>query len=392
MAKVLKHRQAGTLKETQKLEHWGNDRVWFIKNITTKGNSMNTTIQILHASYGDCIFLSHVDGENIFNLLIDGGPTGTFGQLYGYAKPLRLLIEELREKEQIIDLAVITHVDEDHIGGFLEAMSHDEYLPKIVKEFWFNSYTLISSLCNNTDAPSINNQVSGISDNETKTSITQGITLEQKLSKLNWFDKAIHNQLQPLMRSGMEFTILSPSPKTLQRLGKNWEKESSDSDKKTATKESDHQFPFSHFFDKDDFLSDRSVPNGSSIAFLLRIGEKNILLLADSYSGVVENKLRDLGYNHDNKLKCSIVKISHHGSKGNTSATLLSIISSEKYVISTDGSIFGHPDKKTIARILKANSENNIYFNYESVIKKILLPEDNLYANRLRVCDEKMVL
>lgn len=351
---------------------------------------MSTTIQILHASHGDCLFLRHEQDGCIFNLLIDGGPAETFGQLCGHAKPLRLLLDELREKGETIDLVIITHVDDDHIGGILEAMAYDDYLPSLVKEFWFNSYGVISS--SSIESGEKIHEVSGVAGEEVKTSITQGITLEEKLSKLNWYSEVIHNENKPLVRSGLEFTILSPSMKNLQRLGKKWERESQQTDKQTAKAESDHKYPFSHFFIADSFKSDQSVPNGSSIAFILKIGEKKVLLLSDSYANTVARKLKLLGYSPDNPLECSIVKISHHGSKGNTSQKLLSLISSKRYIISTDGSIFGHPDKRTIARILSAHSENNVYFNYESVVRSLLLSEDAAYADRLHVCEEKMVL
>ncbi|UGS47702.1 MBL fold metallo-hydrolase [Kosakonia cowanii] len=351
---------------------------------------MSTTIQILHASHGDCLFLRHEQDGSTFNLLIDGGPAETFGQLYGYAKPLRLLLDELRERGEFVDLAIITHVDDDHIGGILEGMSYDDYLPSLVKEFWFNSYGRISSVVVEPDGKK--NEVSGVAGAEVKTSISQGVTLEEKLSKLNWYNQVIHNEIPKLIRSGFEFTILSPSVKALQRLGKAWEREYSQADKKTSKAESDHKFPFSHFFCADRFKSDRSVPNGSSIAFILNIGDVNFLLLADSHADIVEQKLKSLGYSPENPLECSMVKISHHGSKGNTSQSLLSLLSSKRYVISTDSSIFGHPDKRTIARILNANEGNNVYFNYESVIRNILLPEDSAYSDRLHVCEEKMVL
>ncbi|PHX40347.1 hypothetical protein AO284_16490 [Pseudomonas sp. NZIPFR-PS2] len=325
---------------------------------------MSTTIQILHASHGDCIFLRHEQDGNTFNLLIDGGPPDTFGQLYGYAKPLRLLLEELKARGEFIDLAVITHVDDDHIGGLLEAMSFDDYLPSLVKEFWFNSYGLISSEYGKLDTNK--NEVKGIAGREAKTSITQGVTLEEKLSQLNWYKQVIH--------------------------GRAWEREYPPTEKKTAKKESDHKFPFSHFLSRDRFKSDRSIPNGSSIAFILRIGDVKLLLLADSYASTVQRKLKLLGYSPNNPLECSLVKVSHHGSRGNTSQGLLSLIASKRYVISTDGSIFGHPDKRTIARILGAQKDNNVYFNYESVIRRILLPEDAAYANRLHVCEGKMVI
>lgn len=351
---------------------------------------MRTTIQFLHASHGDCIFLRHEQEGKIFNLLIDGGPAETFGDLYGYAKPLRALLEELTEKGECIDLLVITHVDDDHIGGVLAAMSLDEYLPSLVKEFWFNSYDLISSEYKKSKIAK--NEVTGIAGAESKTSISQGVTLEEKLSKLPWFNQVIHNKISPIIRSGLEFTILSPSPKTLQRLSQAWEREYPPSDKETAKKENDHKFPFLNFLSGDRFKSDRSVPNGSSIAFILKVGDLNLLLLADSYASTVERKLENLGYSRSNRLKCSIVKISHHGSKGNTSQKLLSLISSGKYVISTDGSIFGHPDKRTIARILNAHEDNHVYFNYETILSSLLLPEDRAYFDRLHVCPEIMVI
>lgn len=68
----------------------------------------------------DCLFIRHQQDRSIFNLLIDGGPTEIVGQLHRYAKPFRSLLEELRERNESIDLAIITHVDDDHIGGILE--------------------------------------------------------------------------------------------------------------------------------------------------------------------------------------------------------------------------------------------------------------------------------
>ena len=351
---------------------------------------MSTTIQILQASHGDCIFVRHEQDGQKFNLLIDGGPAETFGSLYGYPMPLRLLLDELRANGEFIDLAIVTHVDDDHIGGLLEAISYDEYMPTLVKEFWFNSYKIISSEYSMLDAA--HNYVSGVAGSETKTSITQGMSLEDKLSKLAWHDKVIHNDLPPIVRGGLEFTILSPSVKSLKRLGRSWEREYPPSDKKTAGRETDHNFPISHFLKNDKFTSDRSVPNGSSIAFVLKLGDANLMFLADSYASIVERKLKALNYSVDNPICCDLVKVSHHGSKGNTSKKLLDLISSKRYVISTDGSIFGHPDKRLIARILNANDDNNIFFNYESVMRSVLLPEDAAYTGRLHVCDAQMVL
>ena len=66
------------------------------------------------------------------------------------------------------------------------------------------------------------------------------------------------------------------------------------------------------------------------------------------------------------------VKISHHGSRNNTSNSLLDIIRCDKFIISTNGGKCrsNHPDRITIAHIL-CHPERNIdtkvhlYFNYK---------------------------
>jgi hypothetical protein len=60
------------------------------------------------------------------------------------------------------------------------------------------------------------------------------------------------------------------------------------------------------------------------------------------------------------------IKVSHHGSALNTSPELLELIDSEKFLISTNGKSFGHPDTETIARIVtrKAAYRRTLYFNY----------------------------
>ncbi|MBK5552143.1 MBL fold metallo-hydrolase [Pseudomonas sp. TH03] len=351
---------------------------------------MTISVRVLHAGHGDCIFISHQSDGNTFNLLIDGGPAATFGSLYGYPSPLRLLLEELKETGQIIDLAVLTHVDDDHIGGFLEAFSHDDYLPSMVREVWFNSYKLISKESGAADDDK--NHVEGISSSDTKTSITQGITLEEKLVGINWWQKVIRNDLPVIVRGGLEFTILSPSVECLGKLQKKWVREAGSDVKKTAKEQTDYHLSVADLIRNDKFVKDASVPNGSSIAFILRADDKNIVLLGDAFANIVTAKLLDLGYSEECPLVAEVVKVSHHGSKKNTSSELLNLIRSERFVISTDGAIFGHPDKRAVARILKNNEANNIFFNYESVIRGMLLSGEEEYMSRLHVFPSEMVL
>ena len=58
--------------------------------------------------------------------------------------------------------------------------------------------------------------------------------------------------------------------------------------------------------------------------------------------------------------------MSHHGSDGNTTTLLLQKLACRNFLISTNGSVFKHPDDAAIARIVKQAAPACLYFNYLS--------------------------
>ena len=80
------------------------------------------------------------------------------------------------------------------------------------------------------------------------------------------------------------------------------------------------------------------------------------------------------------------MKLCHHGSHLNTNKELLSIVKTNRYVISTDSSTYGHPHKRTIARILNLNPAAEIIFNYGNVITAMLTANDK-EANNYKLRD-----
>lgn len=100
----------------------------------------------------------------------------------------------------------------------------------------------------------------------------------------------------------------------------------------------------------------------------------SILFLGDAHPKFLEQSLSSKGYSKHNKLKVDFVKISHHGSKNNTTNNLLDMIDCDNFVISTNGgnSFHTHPDRETIARIIhhperitsKYCKKRKIYLNY----------------------------
>ena len=121
-----------------------------------------------------------------------------------------------------------------------------------------------------------------------------------------------------------------------------------------------------------DLNKDTELANASSIAFILKCDDLSILMLGDCYPQNVERYLRGKGYSEENPLVVDFVKISHHGSRNNTSNSLLDIIRCDKFIISTNGGKCrsNHPDRITIAHILCHPERNmdtkvHLYFNYK---------------------------
>lgn len=83
-------------------------------------NCRQTEIQILKAGYGDSIFLSIKRESSEYNILIDGGLSATYYDAKNKRSPngpLKRLLDGLKADGRCIDLLIVTHVDDDHIGG-----------------------------------------------------------------------------------------------------------------------------------------------------------------------------------------------------------------------------------------------------------------------------------
>jgi len=111
------------------------------------------------------------------------------------------------------------------------------------------------------------------------------------------------------------------------------------------------------------FKEDKTTPNGSSIACVLEFKSKSALLLGDAHPGLVLESLLRLSPVAPFKTDC--VKVSHHGSKANTSAELAKHLHSPKWIFSSNGATTKHPNPEAIARILKnSGGKKHFIFNY----------------------------
>ncbi|WP_026110023.1 AVAST type 1 anti-phage system MBL fold metallo-hydrolase Avs1a [Flavobacterium sp. WG21] len=350
---------------------------------------------------GDSFLIS---SEGI-NILIDGGYVNTY---QNYIKPK---LFELKQKQEALDLVIVSHIDGDHISGICKLLEENNKTKIIdIRNIWHNSYRHLQFQENDgkkfesSTLKSLNEMKIAPILKEDPPVLDKDISAKKgsALSKLirdggyPWnahfagSEAVFHNE--PIIEGNFSFQILSPNKEKLDRLKDYWLKELYKLgyvDDKTASEFIDDAFEFVITGAKEtkvlreknisassnldfealvlaEFTEDNAPANGSSISFILQCGKAKILFLGDSHPSVIIESLNLLYTDDEFPLYFDAIKVSHHGSALNTSPELLELIDSEKFLISTNGKSFGHPDTETIARIVtrKTDYQRTLYFNY----------------------------
>jgi beta-lactamase superfamily II metal-dependent hydrolase len=319
---------------------------------------IQTVLSILPAYNGDSILIRTFDeNKEEFIILIDGGTSATFD--YSLKKNLKGISK--------INLLVLTHIDSDHIGGLIKFFKNSLIDEIEIDEIWMNQpdYEFNKTI--------IEKGLISVAQAENLKALFQEKKPDSKIREITIEDNIISIK-------GLEFIILSPTVEIKNMLYEVWKKEKDTLILKQADLEvnicsittdySKSLEELSKINFKPDSTINGDVYNSSSIAFLLKCPDVNLLLLADSRAEIIVESLKKLGHNEAYPLEVDYVKISHHGSLNNTSQELLSLIKSNNYLISTNGGTASHkhPSRETIARIIyKINRDENIlniYTNY----------------------------
>ena len=177
----------------------------------------------------------------------------------------------------------------------------------------------------------------------------------------------------------MELTIISPSRAKLLKLKPKWENVCENAGIVPNVEPLEEPPPgFERLGPIDidrlaasDFKPDKTEANGSSIVFAAEFDNKRALFGADSHPDLL---LKGINYikNSADKLHLDVFKLPHHGSKANISKEILEAIECNRYLVSTSGARFKHPDPEAIARIIKfGGSCPELIFNYRSDYSKI---------------------
>jgi beta-lactamase superfamily II metal-dependent hydrolase len=331
-------------------------------------------VEMLPAGHGDALVVEYGTRSKTHRILVDAGTLHTWE-----AVRARLL----RMPDTRYEAFVITHVDEDHIGGAVQLLA-DPDLRHRVRDVWFNGF-VHSKRGGNVLGPVDGERLTlliregGFAWNEPfPRRVSAGVggpAVVASIGELPRLD----------LPRGARLHLLSPSGPKLKAMAAEWEKvvieanlvpgkgtdrparkpprrsrdareeplelSQGDLERIAAGKERDH-----------------SEANGSSIAFILEYDGKRALLGADAHPDVLVPNLKRFGAAvGEERVRIDLCKLPHHASRANVTTDFVGAMDAARYLVSTNGDNFAHPDDAALARIILASRRKpTIYCNYAS--------------------------
>jgi hypothetical protein len=332
---------------------------------------------MLPAGHGDSLLVAYGDPQAPHHVLIDGGPYYVYrNNKYVARKTLSKRMTQLVADGGHLELLVITHVDADHIEGAVRLLANRTPDLKI-EDVWFNAWRHL--------APNPEDLLGPV-QGEMLSALIQEDELDWNAAEPFDGGSVMVHPAKPLpattLPGGLQLTLLSPTPATLVALHGYWEEEvgeaglDPDSPDQALERLMDSRLkpddllgegrPDVDMLAEEPFEGDQSPANGSSIAFVAEFEGKRCLFAGDAHPSVLEDSVRRLLDERDEPcLQLDAFKLPHHGSKANLSPDLLRLLACDRYLVSTNGSYFDHPDQEAIARILlHGGDEPTLLFNY----------------------------
>lgn len=301
-------------------------------------------LNVFEAGKGDFFWLEYITEEGRRHILIDSGSGRSFRD-YGR------VLKYIKDREEIIEAMIFTHIDGDHIGGGIKALSliNEERFPAI-KRIMMNSVTDISMCINN----------------DMQLSVGQAIKLENVFETLGLSEKIIYPILQG---DSFELTgdawikIISPNKKTFLQFEAMVDKKiegRNNSPQLSRADEDLYKYNIHDYVSKNDIEDDR-LENTVGIAFVFEMCNVRMAFLADANPRICAEGIELL---YGTYVPFDLVKLAHHGSSKNTTRRLTEIINAQNFLLSTNGHN-GKPSKQMLCRLLESREHINLLCNYK---------------------------
>ena len=314
-------------------------------------------IEALPARLGDCLLVECLrPGAAPWRMLVDGGPSDTW-------PVLEARLARLPEGARQIDVAVVTHVDSDHIGGFLPFVRSD-FAHEQVRDFWFNGRQHLEG-------------VRSIEQGEDLAAVLTGTTGGAVLPWNEAYDgqqiaTASHGLVEvSVPDDGPHITVLSPDATRLGTLARTWTavlKKARDGTREIGGPDRPRKLRNLEKLAAEHSPKDDSAPNGSSIGLLVEHRGASVVLAGDGFGDVLADGLAAVAASRGReRLDIDAFKLPHHGSRGNVLARMLAAAPAQHYLFSSNGDTFHHPDDAAVARtVLAAPDGATLWFNYRN--------------------------
>ena len=311
------------------------------------------SVEMLPADHGDCLIITYGSPDAPHRVLIDGGTAATFPRLQQH-------ILSLPKDQRHFELLIVTHIDSDHIDGVLGLLRAK--LDVTFRDIWFNGWKHLVPPTSEFLGPRQGDMLGNLLSMRTDLPWNEDFGGERVYVPSSG---ALPVRVLP---GGLKLTLLSPTMKELTALDTAWIKESFQQGRFPG--EAPPALGRGHSrvqqLAETVFVRDRSAANGSSIAVLAEFQGRRCLLGADAFADTLLASLKRLP-GAQGRLGLDAFKLPHHGSAANVSSELIQAVECQRYLISTDGSVFDHPDDEAIARLLHpAGGGIELYFNYDT--------------------------
>jgi hypothetical protein len=333
------------------------------------------TLEALDAKHGDALLLHYGQPAAPQLLVIDGGPSGVWTQRL---KPRLAALRGTRGGGGALSiLAVVSHIDDDHVNGIL-AMFNDiakrrddgDAAELSVLGLWHNSFDDLAPRVEPTalDAAAARLRPVALGGTVPSTlkltrpaaivlaSVPQGRDLRNVARRLGVpvnFDGRGGLITAPTRGSraenigdGLRVTFVGPLAPQVEALRKGWDKAI------VKLRKAGKLTPASLQLTLADYV-DRSVNNLSSIVLLAEAGGRRMLLTGDARGDFILDGAKRAGLLKAGRMQVDLLKLPHHGSIRGVKREFFDQITADHYVVSADGR-FDNPDVDTLKALFAA--------------------------------------